>query len=333
MKHRSIPVFFFLLLTAALSGQSPVELGRVHWQRDFDAGLAQAAREGKAVFLLFQEVPGCSTCQRYGQEVLSHPLIVEAIETLFVPVAIFNNKKGKDAEVLAFYHEPSWNNPVVRIVGADKADLAPRVSGNYSPLGVVRAMIFALQRADREVPAYLDLLREEFDAQARGAATATLAMYCFWTGEKELGRLDGVVATEPGYMHGREVVRVQYDPATITLAELVRAGQQTRCADRVFVDEADQQAQAAKVVGAAQVETTGAYRPDRDNKYFLSQTAYRSVPMTALQAARANALIGQGKSPDTVLSPRQQALARTVAAHPERTWRNVVGQDITAVWE
>ena len=46
--------------------------------------------------LLFQEVPGCSTCRNYGHNVLSHPLMVEAIESLFVPLAIFNNKEGKE---------------------------------------------------------------------------------------------------------------------------------------------------------------------------------------------------------------------------------------------
>jgi len=67
----------------------------VHWYRDYDKALVVAAKEDKDVLLLFQEVPGCSTCRNYGHNVLSHPLMVEAIESLFVPLAIFNNKKKK----------------------------------------------------------------------------------------------------------------------------------------------------------------------------------------------------------------------------------------------
>ena len=104
------------------------ELGKVIWERDFEKGLVKSKIENKPVFLLFQEVPGCSTCRNYGNNVLSHPQIVEAIETLFVPVAIFNNKKGKDAAVLKMYNEPSWNNPVVRIVDTEKKNIVNRVS-------------------------------------------------------------------------------------------------------------------------------------------------------------------------------------------------------------
>lgn len=49
------------LLSAALvlsSDPTPVELGRVAWQRDHDAAFAAARASGKPVLLFFQEVPG-----------------------------------------------------------------------------------------------------------------------------------------------------------------------------------------------------------------------------------------------------------------------------------
>ncbi|MEM9986366.1 MAG: thioredoxin family protein, partial [Bacteroidota bacterium] len=61
-----------------------LELGAVHWRRDFDQALMAAQQSGKPVFILFQEVPGCLNCQRFGKEVMSHPLIVDAIEEAFV---------------------------------------------------------------------------------------------------------------------------------------------------------------------------------------------------------------------------------------------------------
>ena len=48
--------------------------------------------------------------------VLSHLLLVEAIETAFEPMFVYNNKSGKDAEILRRYDEPAWNNPVVRFL-------------------------------------------------------------------------------------------------------------------------------------------------------------------------------------------------------------------------
>ena len=83
---------------------------------------------------------------------LSQSTIVNAIENSFVPLAIFNNRKGEDYKVLKFYKEPAWNNPVVRIVDAEKQDIIPRVSGNYSQLGVVQAMRQALDLRGFAVP-------------------------------------------------------------------------------------------------------------------------------------------------------------------------------------
>ena len=62
------------------------------------------------------------TCINFGQDVLTHPLMVELIADHFIPVAIFNNHPGKDAEILRRFGEPSWNNPVVRFLGPDGAE-------------------------------------------------------------------------------------------------------------------------------------------------------------------------------------------------------------------
>jgi hypothetical protein len=215
-----ISAFLFPFSLSAQKSDKPIELGEVSWIRDFDKGLEQAAADDKPVFLLFQEVPGCMTCRNYGQRVLSHPLVVDAIQELFVPVAIYNNKGGKDATVLQYYGEPSWNNPVVRIVDYNKLDIIPRVSGNYTLYGLVQAMVFALQRHNKTVPAYLHLLYDELKATEQGTAEAIFSMYCFWTGEKTYGAIEGVIATEAGFMDGQEVVRVTYDPDVVAVLGL-----------------------------------------------------------------------------------------------------------------
>lgn len=298
-------------LPSPSTGQ-PEELGQVHWLRDLDAGQTEAQKSGKPILILFQEVPGCSNCTRFGNNTLSHPLIVEAIETYFVPVCIFNNKDGKDAEALRIFNEPAWNNPVVRIVRADNQDIVLRMPKFNSSLQLVSGMRRALDLTGAVAPRYLELLEEELAAREAGLQTATFSMYCFWTGEGTFGSLPGVIETEPGYQDGKEVVKVQFDPAVTSrtaLEKLTQPKNMTAC---------------AKNEG---------FRSDREPKYYLAQTDYRYIPMTSLQACRANSLVGKNQSPDELLSPRQLDLLKKIAENPKKAWKNMIGrQDLATAF-
>ena len=72
------------------------ELGKVSWFRNYQEALDSAQVQKKAVLILFQEVPGCSTCRNYGHNVLSHPLMTEAIENLFVPCLLYTSDAADD---------------------------------------------------------------------------------------------------------------------------------------------------------------------------------------------------------------------------------------------
>jgi hypothetical protein len=295
----------------AADPENPVELGRVRWERDLERGRARAAESGKPLLILFQEVPGCANCTRYGQATLSHPLIVEAIETFFVPVCIYNNKGGRDAEALKRYGEPSWNNPVVRIVRADDTDLVPRMADFRSSWELVDGMRKSLTLTGAEVPAYLDLLQEELQARENGAETATFSMYCFWSGEGTFGAIPGVIETEAGFQDGKEVVRVVYNPAVVSGARL---------------------RELTEPKGIAACPRNEGFRTDREPKYYLQQTAWKYVPMTTLQACRANSLAGRNQSPESVLSARQIALKQFIDQHGDRRWKNAIGMDFTKAW-
>ena len=67
--------------------------------------------------------------------------------------------------------------------------------------------------------------------------TATFAMYCYWTGEATLGRVDGVLASRIGHWGGREIVQVDFDPRRTDVAALVRALARQRSFDAVVVGE------------------------------------------------------------------------------------------------
>jgi thioredoxin family protein len=310
----------------------PKELGTVHWLRDIKEATNLSEKEKKPILLLFQEVPGCATCRNYGHDVLSHPLIVETIETYFVPLAIYNNKEGKDREVLTYFKEPAWNNPVVRIINSKRKDLTKRISGNYSALGIVDAMREAMKAQNITIPEYLKILRNELSATQNKTQTAYLSMYCFWTGEKKLAEIDGVVETQAGFMDGREVVKVDFAPAIISYDILLQKAKTKSCTSHVYSDDLTQQLTAEKIVGSEYVSEKSSFKLDKETKYYLFKSSYKYVPMTKLQSVKANSLIGKGESPNVILSPRQLKLLDYIQNHPTKKWQSAINDDLISAW-
>lgn len=299
------------LLTALFSFtqvQAHVELGKVKWSRDFDASLARSKAEGKPVLALFQEVPGCAGCRLFGENVLGHPLLVEAIEDLFIPVAIFNNKGGEDRKILKRYNEPAWNYQVIRYLDASGKDVIQRKDRVWTIAGTAQRMIETLEAVKRPVPDYLKGLVSE--ANVSQHQTAAFAMYCFWDGEAKLGLLDGVIATEAGWLEGREVVKVVYDPKVIRWSELVYAAEQFDCAHKVYAPNSAALKESKKLTKhkVALLNLKG-YRKAKssDQKRVLNHSRYSKLALTPYQATKINSTLRVGKAKDVKrwLSPRQ----------------------------
>ncbi|MBK8700728.1 MAG: thioredoxin family protein [Saprospiraceae bacterium] len=278
----------------------PIELGRVHWIRNLDEGLSKSAKLHKPVFLLFQEVPGCSTCRNFGSNVLDHPLIAEAIEDHFIPVAIYNNIGGHDADVLKRYNEPSWNNPVVHILSGKGSDLIPKLQGRYSEGDVISLINKALLSSSLLIPAYLQLLEAEYTANPE---EMILEMYCFWSGEKNIGGQPGVIYTEPGYSQGKEVVKVRYDRNLTDATNVAKAAKKGGNADAIHTGE-NALIDMAKAIGMP-VKKAASYSIDKDLHYYLKNSILSAVPMTQTQATKINSALGNGQLAENYLSPRQ----------------------------
>jgi len=316
-----------------VNSDNPVELGHVDWIRNFDEAKAKAVKENKPLLVFFQEVPGCSTASGYGKRVMTHPLIIEAAESLFVPVAIYNNIGGHDREILDSFNEPSWNNPVVRIITPEGKSLSPRLNGDYTRLGLVNSMVTALKNNKTPVPQYLEILQKELSAKNNQKDNAVFSMYCFWTGEGGLGNIDGVVSTKPGFMGGREVVMVEFDTNVISYKDLVGTAKQKNVSKTVFVKNSAEREIAEHLLGGSSVHEAGTFRSDSEPKYYMSKTIYRYVPMTPLQASLVNSSIGKRISPDSYLSPRQLGILSFVRKYPNRNWKNTIGNnEITSAW-
>lgn len=284
-------LLYFTLNTLFLAAQTRTngnnqseELGKVSWYRDYDYALKLSSQENKPVLILFQEVPGCSTCRNYGHNVLSHPLMKEAIENEFIPLAIFNNKGGKDKAILNLYNEPSWNNPIVRIVNKNGNNLTERIAGNYSVKGLYSAMIKALKKSEKPIPTYVEVLGKEITASSPQLNEAYYKMYCFWSGEGYLGNIDGVLSTKAGFMNG-EVVKVTYDKSIISAKEL----------QKLAVNQSMEF-----------VPNSGFNHSSKDEDYYLQHSEFKYIPLTEVQRTKINSALINKEDAKKYLSPLQK---------------------------
>lgn len=305
------------------------ELGHVKWLRSYDVAMGKAKIENKPIFILFQEVPGCSTCKNYGINILTHPHIVEAIETYFIPLAIHNNKGGKDADVLRKFGEPSWNNPVVRIIEANsEKDIIERLNGRYDMASLIGTLSKGILASNKLIPEYLNILQQEYSA--KDLRETHLSMYCFWSGEKNLGNLNGVLSTKAGFMNGAEVVKVKYDAGILKETNLMSYAANHKCADGVFSNDKRELSAAKKL--NIRTQKKGKFRADKQPKYYTYNSDYKYIPMTSLQALKVNTALSNRLSPEEYLSPRQLELLRLIKDKKIKVTKSMIDQDFALMW-
>jgi len=286
-----------------------IEVGLVRWGRDLETAQEQSVKNGKPILVLFQEVPGCAGCQKFGREVLSQPLIVDAVQNEFVPVLVYNNRSsGQDAELLKRFREPAWNYQVLRFLDSNAKDIIPRRDQVWTVNAVSRRLVDALEAVDRPVPKYLQSLVSS--SSPKNQQLAAFAMNCFWIGEYELGRIEGVTATEAGWLDGREVTLVRYEPSKVSLKSLATQAAHVRCAQKMYTPN-------GKRVGRLPVgKLDKSYRTESasDQKRQLSRIPIAgSVPsINATQLTKLNALLPRNRTTALEwLSPSQRSwLAR-----------------------
>ena len=268
---------------------NPIEVGTVEWRRDFDHALEESARSGKPVFAFFQEVPGCAGCQKFGAKVMSHSPIVEAVQREFLPVLIYNNRRGKDAEILERYGEPAWNYQVIRFLDGEGNDLIPRKDRVWTRDTLASRMIQALEVAGRPVPRYLEVAAYESNAERQ--ETAAFAQSCFWSGEVALGPVQGVITTEAGWIEGREVTLVRYRPDLVSLDALVDRAIAAGVADKVYLPTEEQRKRVGRDERLAVGSLDQSYRRARasDQKRQIRNSIFDGIDLSPMQQTKVNA--------------------------------------------
>jgi len=130
-------------------------------------------------------------------------------------------------------------------------------------------------------------------------------MYCYWTGEATLGRVEGVEASRIGHWSGSEIVQVDYDPTKTDLETLVAALKKQRSFYSVIVEDGA----AAAGISPDEVEKVAGRPRFIEPKHSL-RTRHPEVSELELTEAQRIALntwsYFGGPMPD-VLSAEQQA--------------------------
>ncbi len=245
-------------------------------------------------------------------------------------MAIRNNSRDDDdAGTRTRFEERAWNYPVARFLDADGKDLIPRIDGDWRDArGLVTRMVAALEKAGRPVPPYLRLLAAEVGVEAK--ETACFAMYCYWTGEKNLSGMDGVLATRIGMMGRHEVIEVDYDATVVSFDELL-AKAKASCGKTIGVyARTDAQVEAAKAAGVEAKRTDDPVETGETvQKHFLKRAPHVVyLPMTEAQAARTNALAAAGEDVTDYLSPTQIAWMERMGR-----WMKAEGEAFAAMLE
>ena len=262
-------------------GKQPIEVGIVSWHRDFEKSLVESKNTNKPILALFQEVPGCHGCKSFGKEVLSNKKLAKKIEDNFIPVLIYNNRGGKDSQILKRYKEPAWNFQVIRFLDHNGDDILPR-----------RDKVWSLEETDQRIDKALNVFNSKKISKTNNSNNNTsntnleqiaFAQHCFWTGEMELGGIEGVKKTEAGFYNGHEVTKVWFDKNKIDKAGLNKKAKSLGVASKTYaVDQT--------------FENKYRKAPKSDQKRQLRGTQFENAKLSDFQATKINAFVRKDRS-------------------------------------
>eukprot|EP00816_Leptocylindrus_hargravesii_P011769 CAMPEP_0196816070 /NCGR_PEP_ID=MMETSP1362-20130617/53397_1 /TAXON_ID=163516 /ORGANISM="Leptocylindrus danicus, Strain CCMP1856" /LENGTH=359 /DNA_ID=CAMNT_0042193273 /DNA_START=109 /DNA_END=1185 /DNA_ORIENTATION=+ len=319
-----------------------------------------ANKMNRPILLVVQQTTGPRFAREFGANVLSHPLVIEAAEDLFVPVALIRGRRsGSDdadsvakvngTKTLSDFDDLTYNAPLVRILNSVGEDLVPPIVDSRCTIGnITSAMTQALESHNKDMeypyPRYLKhVMISERAHELNAVSQIFFGTSCFWVGEAELGAGHGVLATQNAWLGGREIVIVSYDNKITSYQELVRFAIAKDVVEIIYYCSDTE-----KNVATRQVELKmatcevarltgsvgGSVQLEHDTKNFIARTVFRYVPLTKYQSSRINSALFHHKEEEGValLSPRQSAIFRSICSNPEKEREEVIDSPIHAAW-
>lgn len=322
-----------------------------------------ALASGKPVLAIETRIPGDSDA---GTTIFSHPLVVEACQSLFISVVHSIGEEEEEEQrrasmgkgAVLVQRAPSGKPCRTKLVFLDPrngAFLAEPLYGDKLTLACLAWTMVHVQEqwsSRSMVPKYLSLLCEEEMGKVdmnlgseKGPRQkdyhALFATEDSASCEVEFACLDGVFATRAVFIAGRRGVEISYDSTRVAYCSLVRHALKRDMATVVYFKTNDEK-RAAEVeiarieqssVGLEKFEggTTSDYIPKRA----LRKTPLRFVPMLDIQATRANRLVHLGRFDEAMhlLSPRQGAiLMHAMRVTGQKLCHEVIDVPITVAW-
>lgn len=130
-------------------------------------------------------------------------------------------------------------------------------------------------------------------AQTGSTHRVAFAQSCFWTGEMQLGQIEGVVRTEAGYYQGHEVTLVEYDPARLSMEQLAAQAKKAGVADRIYlpVGASSHGRDVAGVSVGGPLDRSYRTAPASDQKKQIEGTPFARLKLTPEVATKVNAFV------------------------------------------
>jgi hypothetical protein len=270
----------------------------------------------RPVLLVQAEMPGDTEA---GREIFSHPLIVEAADSLFTTV--FN--KGENYSCSAS-RSASGKSRRTRVGFFDELgkEIVPSLSADMlTRAGIAEAMIATLEACEQPVPKYLKILYDEERGRIAPGPVG-LPVPCYYRavfgmndstlGEVEFAGLEGVISTRAGFLDKQKIVQVIYDSARLSFGSVIHYALKRNVGDIIYYQTNDERMIATIQIqrlkeNSKLTEFLGTIQLDYDPKRALRKSPLRYVPLTELQATRANRLVHLDRFNEAMhlLSPRQ----------------------------
>ena len=271
------------------------------------------------------------------ESVLHNPLLIEAAESLFLPIACIgdDNLTLPMTEMLArrsnfiSIQEPLKNGPCIRIMTNSISRSRPAgtvsVKRELSVSSVALSMAEALRYLGRPVPTYLQLLSKQniqrtmiHDRIYSSKRNLYFSLNDFELGEAFFAGFDGVISIKSGRINGIKTIRISYDSTRISFSHLVYEAIHNKMAHRIYYATTDERVAIFTKSSDACVHFQTCkllnFVEDCDSKHALRKTVLRFVPLSSIQSSLVNKLIFEDHFNEAMhlLSPRQGLILRTI---------------------
>ena len=278
-----------------------------------------------------------------------HPLVLEAIESLFITVAIIPNQiEGQLSHqliVTSVGFMDSNHQNVLNPISYRELSIRPILE---------TAMSYALKKNDQLVPTFLADIILSYSTVRGVERRAWFGFHDKIPDSNEFRSVVGVQSLLCGaFLHQMDdpVVEIMYNFKEMCYSSLVRQvittlssrqivvycqSNDERMAARVEISKLSGLGKFNRQIAIVQESKSTVFEPFIDNNCFaaIRQTPLRYVPMTDFQASKSNQLIvdGQYEQATAILSPRQIKILETAISNGFKDNYEVVGYSIMDGW-